>query len=130
MTAMGGDEAFDKFKMEILDAAVYEDWQGVWEPLWWLRGGGVVAGQSERERQAWAERALRELYAEGLIFFFPVSDRGDVNEAAESGVRLSENEVDATLRSDWWRGDILIGVTVWWGSTKAGGAHIKTRTGS
>jgi hypothetical protein len=66
-------DLFERFKRDILRDAVFEDWQSVWEPLWWLRGGGPIEGQSEADRQEFAERALRELYEKGLIFFFRVT---------------------------------------------------------
>ncbi|MGZ4463289.1 MAG: hypothetical protein ACXVZP_10650, partial [Gaiellaceae bacterium] len=61
---------FDSFKADILAEAAFTDYWGVWEPFWWLvRGGKVVEGEPE---DASAERALRELHADGLLFFFRV----------------------------------------------------------
>jgi hypothetical protein len=76
----------------------------VWEPLWCLRGGGAIEGQSEVDRQRFAERALRELHDEGLIYFFRVRPPYDINASGEDeSLRLTSEEVDETLRSDWWR---------------------------
>ena len=63
-------DEFEAFKWSVLGDAVWDDYQGLWEPLWWLRGGRIE-GQSELERQAFAERALRELHSDGLIYFLP-----------------------------------------------------------
>ena len=116
------DAAFARFKQDMLGDAAFEDWQGVWEPLWWLRGGGAIAGQSEAERQAAAERALRELHAEGLIYFVQASWPGaDLADKAP----LTSEAVDEALRGDWWRGDgaLPAGVEpVWFGATAAGEA--------
>lgn len=89
---------FEAFKWNTLGDAVFEDYQGLWEPLWRLRGGGIIEGQSEPDRQTSAERALRELYADGLIYFFRVPPPHDINESAETpALRLTPREVDETL---------------------------------
>src|SRR5215210_170214 len=117
-------DAFEAFKWNMLGDAVFEDWQGLWEPLWWLRGGGAIDGQSEADRQAFAERALRELYADGLIYFFRVPAWGDINASGEDArLRLTAAQVDATLAAAWWRGvDGLPAAhpNVWWGPTEPG----------
>jgi hypothetical protein len=94
---------FERFKWTVLFDLVFEDYQGLWEPLWWLRGSRD-AGQSEDERLAWAERAIRELHRDGLIYFFRVPPSGEINESGvDPNLRLSEVELDATVGSDWWR---------------------------
>jgi len=60
MSEGASEESFQEFKTEILDNGAFEDWQGLWEPLWWLRGGGRIEGQSESERQAFAEGHVRQ----------------------------------------------------------------------
>lgn len=118
--------SFQSFKRQILRRAATEDWQGLWEPLWWLRGGGAIAGQTEADRQAFAGRALRELHAEGLVFFFRLGHGADINaSAADPASRLTPREFDDALRSHWWRG--LDGLDpsapqVWWGPTARGEA--------
>lgn len=114
----------EKFKWDILGDAVFEDVQGLWEPLWWLRGDGSIEGLSELDRQASAERALRELYADGLIYFFRVPPPHDINESADNtALRLTPSESDEALRGDWWRGrDGLPDdhPSIWFGATPAG----------
>jgi hypothetical protein len=125
-----GDEPqlseFDKFKWNILGDAVFEDYQGLWEPLWWLRGGGAIEGQSEVERQRFAERTLRELHDEGLIYFFRVPPPHDINASGEDeSLRLTPEEVDETLRGNWWRGTDGVPQDhpgIWFGPTVAGEA--------
>jgi hypothetical protein len=117
---------FDSFKWDILHDVVFEDLQGLWEPLWWLRGGGAVEGQSEEQRQEFAERALRQLYHDDLIFFFRA--RGtDLGAAAEDqDLRLGSDEVDDALSASWWRGRELppSHPNIWWGPTPAGEAAV------
>jgi hypothetical protein len=126
-------DAFDRFKQEILADAAFEDWQGVWEPLWWLRGGGEIPGQSDADRQAFAERALRELHGEGLIYFvrspWPATDLGDV--ASNAALHLTLEAVDEMLRDDWWRGDGVLPADVeaiWFGATPGGEAACRDRS--
>jgi hypothetical protein len=96
---------FEKFKWNVLGDAVFEDAYGLWEPLFALRGSDAIEGQSESDRQALAERALRELFAAGFIYFFRVPSGHGVNEASEDeNLRLRPEEVDEALRGDWWRG--------------------------
>src|SRR5262245_38257753 len=98
MGEKASEESFQHFKRTILYDAAFEDWQGMWEPLWWLRGGGRIEGQSEADRQAFAERALRELYADGLIFFVRVPFPADITDVEnDPSLRLSPDDVDATL---------------------------------
>jgi hypothetical protein len=117
----------DRFKWDILHDAVFEDLQGLWEPLWWLRGGGAIEGQSEAQRQDFAERALRHLYHEGLIFFFRVPAWADIGASAENqDLRLGLDEVNDTLVATWWRGRQLPPdhPNIWWGPTPAGEAAV------
>lgn len=108
----------------MLGDAVFEDWQGLWEPLWGLRGDYAIEGLSERDRQLVAERTLRELYAEGLIYFFRVPPRRDINESAEDeSLRLRSDEVAETVAGEWWRGREGLPPdhpNIWWGPTPAG----------
>lgn len=118
---------FERFKWNVLGDAVFEDYQGLWEPLWWLRGGGEIAGQSEEDRQRFAERALRELHDKGLVYFFRVPDPPYDPDAAatDDALRLTPPEVDQALRGDWWRSPDGLGgdhTRIWYGPTPAGEA--------
>lgn len=117
------EESFLRFKWSILADSVWEDYQGVWEPLWALRGDYAIEGLvEEADRHAVAERALRELYEEGLIYFFRVPDL-DINAAGEEeSLRLNRTEVEESLAGDWWRGRELAPdvTTIWWGPTARG----------
>jgi hypothetical protein len=126
---------FEEFKQSILDDAVFSDYQGLWEPLWALRGDLAQEGQSEADRQHFAERALRELHAAGLIYFFRVLPwaSGDVNAAAEDdALRLTAAQVDDTLRGSWWRGEERLDPDafegIWWGPTPTGEAAANEAT--
>ncbi len=119
---------FERFKWTVLFDVVFEDYQGLWEPLWSLRGSEAIEGQTEDERLAWAERAIRELHRDGLIYFFRVPRSAEVNESgADPNLRLSEAELDTTLGSEWWR--VPVGESlppdhpdVWIGPTPSGEA--------
>jgi hypothetical protein len=96
---------FEKFKWNVLGDAAFEDCYGVWEPLFALRGCYAIEGQTESDRQAFAERALRELFDAGFIYFFRVPPGHGVNEASDDeDLRLRPAEVDAALGGDWWHG--------------------------
>ena len=122
--AADSESRFEGFTREILAQASSEDRQGLWEPVWWLRGGGAIAGQTEADRHAFAERALRELQDEGSIFFFRLRPGADINASAlDPRARLTPNEIDAALRSSWWReagGLDTAAPLVWWGPTSRG----------
>lgn len=116
---------YEKFKWNVLGDAVWEDYQGLWEPLFWLRGGGAIDGLSEADRQALAERALRELHGDGLIYFFRVPPPHDINASGEDeSQRLTAQEVEETLSGSWWRGGGLPDdhPNIWFGPTAKGEA--------
>ena len=122
---LGNEEAlFERFKWEILGDAAFEDIQGVWEPLWLLRGSLKKPDMSEPARQQMAERALRELERDGLIYFFRAAPSSNPNDAAEDeSRRLTADEIDTTLSSDWWRGTGILPPdhpNVWWSVTGKG----------
>ena len=122
---------FERFKWTVLFDLVFEDYQGLWEPLWSLRGSEAVEGQAEVERQAWAERAIRELHRDGLIYFFRVPRSAEINESGlDPDLRLSEAELDQTLGNEWWR--VPLGESlppdhpnIWIGPTPEGEAAAK-----
>lgn len=115
---------YERFKWTILGDAATEDVQGVWEPLWELRSCYEIPGLSETERQDMVDRALRELFADGLIYFFRGGRPGQLNQAADDpSARLTSEEVDETLKSDWWRGPATLPhnhPNVWWCATEKG----------
>jgi hypothetical protein len=94
-----------------------------------LRGSGAIEGQPEGERQAFAERALGELYADGFIYFFRVANDGDVNAAGrDDESRLSDEEVEQALSDEWWRrreGFPADAPDIWFGATPEGYAIAK-----
>src|SRR5690242_13522369 len=109
MTPADRETFFERFIWGLFGDAAFEDVQGVWDPLWALRGDLKQPGMSEQERQELVVRALRELARAGLIYFFrspPHTRRGDA--ADDASLRLSPEELDPVLDGDWWRGpDIL-----------------------
>jgi hypothetical protein len=82
--------------------------------------------ETEPERQAFAERALREFYAEGLIYFFRIPPGAKIEPSSkDEGLRLASDEVESALRGDWWRGREQLGegaLDIWFGPTEAGEA--------
>lgn len=50
-----------------------------------------------------AERILRELFDEGLIYFFCVTNEDVSGSADDPRCRLSREEVETVLASDGWR---------------------------
>ena len=119
-------DEFEQFKQEVFWTVVIEDYNALWEPLWWLRGDGAIEGQSELERQVFAERALRELYGEGLIYFFRIPPGGKIDPSSlDETLRLPSDEMEAALRADWWRGpgEFDEGSSdIWFAPTEAGEA--------
>jgi len=110
----GAEEGrYEEFKWEILGDAVDEDWQGLWEPLLWART--ALPDLSEAERQAMAERALRELFADKLVFFFKADS--EFFEGTKSPELLDQAEVDAAIASASWRSVPLGEASIWFGGT-------------
>jgi hypothetical protein len=58
------DESYQRFKWDVAADAAFEDEQGLWEPLWHANSLYPELDQGQREKLA--ERALRELFADGL----------------------------------------------------------------
>jgi hypothetical protein len=65
---------------------------------------------------------LRQLYDEGLIYFFRVPPSGDIAASADDeDLRLDPESVNETLSSNWWRGALSQAhPNIWWGPTAAG----------
>ena len=124
---------FELFKWTVL--LDLWDYRNLWEPLYHLRGVGNIEGedvlrgvgdiesQSETEKQLWAERAIRELHAAGLLYFFQVAE--EVNESADDpGQRLSDTDIDAALGRGWFRDSARAArdPEIWMGPTPEGEA--------
>lgn len=92
----------------------------LWEPLGYLRT--ELPAKLEADRQRLAETALRELHAEGLIYFFRVTDM-EVNEAAiDPQMRLSPEDAEAVISGTDWR-TLPVGHdghAIWLGPTETG----------
>src|SRR5260370_40054959 len=109
------EERFQHFKWEVLGDAVDEDWQGLWEPLWYAKTLLPELAQAERERLA--ERALGELFDEGLIFFFRRGANWPHDARQEP---LDKLVVEAAISGASWRTYPLGDSSVWFGGTEAG----------
>ena len=122
---MASHDEFDRFKWEILWDSAFEAFQGIWEPLWSLNGDGSIPGSSQSEREELAERMLRELFDEGLIYFFCVTNEDVSGSADDPRCRLSREEVETVLASDGWCNVPLgEGITeIWFAATKKGEAR-------
>ena len=114
------EERYQDFKWEVLGDAVDEDWQGLWEPLWYAKTAFPELSQSERER--FAERALTELFEAGFIFFFR---RGGKWPHDESQQQLEKPEVNDAIGGTSWRRFPLGDSSIWFGGTKAGEAAVR-----
>ena len=111
-------ETIEQFRWDILWNAVFEDDQMLWEPLSSLRRLGIKSLAHDEDLKAVVERVLRQLLAEGLIYFYRLPLGSATAEEAEE---LDAAEVDAELGSDWWAGDVNSDRnTVWWGATEWG----------
>ena len=116
------------FKWEILCCAAFEDAQAFWEPMATLRGYLSDPADDDIKRAELAERALRELFEKGLIFFHVWDFKQDfwaAHDAAKQNpdLRLSDAEVEAQLVADWWRGSEPPddgGPSIWWDVLEAG----------
>jgi hypothetical protein len=114
-------ENYERFEFEILFEAT-TDSQGVWEPLWYLRGNvrSIVPlpALSEEEHQLLAEAVLRDLWRDGLIFFYRETENLDAD-LRDPATHLSPQEVDAVLRGSDWR-TVSIRTDVWFFATLKG----------
>jgi hypothetical protein len=121
-------DAFEKFKWNLL-ADSFEFSLLVPTPLWELLGDEAGKGKSKAEREALAARVLRELYAEGLIYFFRgrYGQRDPVTlvTPVDKSEHLTPDEVEAMLRDSWWRGPGLF-PDIQFEITEVGEAAIKT----
>jgi hypothetical protein len=113
---------YQQFKWDILGAAVYEDWQGLWEPLWYANT--VFPDVSQVGREQLAERALRELFAEGLIVFFRRGGEWPHDDTREI---LDERAVEAAITGSSWRIDPLRDSSIWFGSTQTAEGFLRQR---
>ena len=114
-------DRYEAFKWEILGDAVDEDWQGLWEPLFWART--VFADLSEAERQTMAERALKELFADKLIFFFKA--KSEFFQGTKPPELLDRATVDAAIAGESWRSVPLGEGSIWFGGTASGEREVR-----
>lgn len=91
---------FEYLKWNLLDDAAFEDGYMLWEAF--AEAVAILEGYSARDQEELCERALRELYADGLIYFLRAN--GDVDAAASDPARrLAHDEVDEVLAHPAWR---------------------------
>src|SRR6266851_5043736 len=109
------EERYQDFKWEVLGDSVDEDWQGLWEPLWYAKTIFPQLSQLERERLA--ERALRELFDDGLILFFPRAGKWPHGELEERLIKLQSKP---RFAGACWRTFPLGDSSIWFGGTEAG----------
>ena len=114
------NERYEAFKWEVLADAAMEDWQGLWEPVAWART--VLRDLLEVDRIDAAERAMRDLFAAGLIFFV---DQGSFPGQPWQDRILSSAAVDAAISSPAWRSMPLTEeISVWFAGTETGEAAV------
>jgi hypothetical protein len=90
-------------RTETLRDTAFDDYQRIWLPFSLINGDGRWRRKSRGWRLGIAERVLRDLHHEDLIYFFRVPS-GDVNRAAiDTRLRLSAKEADAVIASEGWR---------------------------
>jgi hypothetical protein len=107
-------QQFAEFKRGLLLDAAFDDVQQIGAAVWQASDYGEEAAK-------WGERALRELFAEGLIYFFLAE--GKVNaSASDPRLRFTPAEVDSLLRSHGWRTAPYAAEfpDVWFGATPEG----------
>lgn len=110
------EDSFQQFKFEILGDAVYEDFQGLWEPLWYANHKFADLAQAERE--ALAERALRELLEEELIYFVDFGPETRIPSSEPAPLNMSEAQ--AAIAGDSWRGLPPREARIFFGGTMVG----------
>jgi hypothetical protein len=109
------DEHYQRFKWAVLSDAVYEDDQGLWEPLWYANS--LFPELEPAEREELAERALRELFGAGLIAFFRIG--------GASREKLDPQAVDAAITGSSWRPVPPEDTSIWFGGTEAGKSAVR-----
>lgn len=114
---------YDAYRWEVLGAAVDEDWQGLWEPLWWARTRFPDWAQAELE--ALAERVLHELLSEGLICF--VSMGPWPGNRLSDAVALEPAAADAAISGTSWRTLPIQDGSIWFGGAEAGVRTVRKR---
>ena len=87
------DDSYQRFKWEVAAIAAFEDEQGLWEPLWYANSLYPERQQDEREKLA--ERALRELFADGLIVSIASLPRGGTSTSDPLSALLSRERIRA-----------------------------------
>lgn len=115
------DESNQHFKWEIAADAAFEDEQGLWEPLWYANSLYPECQPDEREKLA--ERALRELFAEGLITFYRIG--GNWPGFEDSRQVLDWQAVEAAIAGMSWRSVPPADTTIWFEGTEAGKTAVR-----
>jgi hypothetical protein len=93
---MSRDEWFAEYKRTFVEVLVHEQEWGLWEPYWELR-----SSMPDTEAIAIAEQALRELYADDLIWLYRWT--WGMSERPENPDPLPPDEVAAEIAASWWR---------------------------
>jgi hypothetical protein len=111
----------EAFKLEFLQDAAFEDFQGLWEPMRRLRQSGAT--HSDEQAAAIAEAVLRDLLDAELIYLFRCTRQDALATAInDAAARLSRKEVEIEIGADWWRVRPASRANVWVATTDAGDA--------
>jgi hypothetical protein len=117
------EESYQRFKWEVAADAAFEHEQGLWEPLWLANTLYPELHQNEREKLA--ERALRELFAEGLIVFHR---KGGTWPAFDGTQQVLDGQaVEAAIAGSSWRSVPPEDTTIWFEGTEAGNTSVRER---
>lgn len=102
----GAVPGYEEFKLSVLGDAADDAW-AIYSPLASLRGNirdfVPLPPLSEEEGAEVVEAALRDLFVEGLIYFFRHATDSLNHDADDDALRLSEAEAEAAILGDSWR---------------------------
>jgi hypothetical protein len=113
------EERYRQYRLGILAQACDEAPIGIWEPYW--RANNVLRDLSIEDRLKWAERAMLELMAEGLVQFY--RSRGWPSGARWH--RLSSDTTAAFIQADAWRRIPLKDAEIWFEATSQGDRRMR-----
>jgi hypothetical protein len=101
-----GVPGYAAFKLSILGDAAEDAW-AIYSPLAGLRGNMrdfvPLSALTEEQGGDVVEAVLRDLFAEGLIYFFHHATDSVNRDAHDDALRLSEAEAQAAMVDDGWR---------------------------